>query len=200
MQVNTNESTIVKLAEHIHARFGNLNQSVLVNNPAKNSGYESDLASRLGMDEPPKDMRRICDAIWSQIKYPIEFKKGNIWVDAVRVAQQALNTPFREVIWIHFAISKSAKRVNRITAFKLSRFIEMIGLNDPVQAKSVIALYDFARSRGCNNNNQWSTTPDNIEDIAEFVIRHSDYNRKTEVPSASPYDFVPLVETKTITT
>lgn len=178
------------LKEHLESRFPNLHKSEMVRNPAKNSGYENDLRSILGMNEPPQELKRICDAIWSQLADPIEFKKGNIWFDAIRIAEQALTQPFREVIWIHFGISKSAKRINRITCFKLSNFIKLIGLNNSVQAEAILASYRYARSRGCNNNNQWSVTPDKLEDIAEFVIRHSNYSQRTDI-SGNSYDFVP---------
>jgi len=169
------------LKEHLVFCFPALQKSEMVINPSKNSGYEKEICNILGMDCVDN---RYMDATWDKILYPIELKKGNVWVNAIRIAEQSLETPFQEVLWIYFNINKHHKRIDEIICFKLSDFIKLIGLDDVDQANAIISSYKFATSRGCGNNNQWSVNPSQIRDIAQFTIEHPDYSprkRRVEV-------------------
>lgn len=97
-------------------------------NNSKNSSYEPGLRRILNLKAPAKELERICDAICPRTSELIEFKKGKFWVDTVRLSEQYLKSPFQEVSWIHFDVSKPQKRLNSIIYFKLSKLIEMIGI------------------------------------------------------------------------
>ena len=84
------------------------------------------------------------------------------------------------IYWLHFGINKNAERLDEIICFKLSDFIKLLGLDDSKQATTVLESYNYAKSRGCGNNNQWSVTPDRLREIAQFIVRNEDYKPRGE--------------------
>jgi hypothetical protein len=163
------------LKQLLASHFSALQKSEMVTNHSKNCGYEKELCTILGMTYTDS---RISDAEWDSIL--LEFKKGNLWVNAIRIAEQAQETPFQEVYWLHFGINKNAERLDEIICFKLSDFIKLLGLDDSKQATTVLESYNYAKSRGCGNNNQWSVTPDRLREIAQFIVRNEDYKPRGE--------------------
>ena len=137
----------------------------------KNSNYEKDICTILGMKE---DTKRYWDAIWKQ--YYIEFKKGrSIWVDMVRYSEIFLklnNEATVQTLNLFFIPNRKDDKasnntyIDEIIVAKTSDLIDLFGIDEEMAQYEIRRMKDSPHSR----NSQESLTPKTIKEIAIAII------------------------------